>query len=87
VHTCPRDSDMQFARLGVAIDHADPATLTRGDLLFWNGHVAIVFGEGLLLHANGFHMETVIEPLIPAIARIAAEGLPVTGARRMPVGQ
>lgn len=81
----PRDSDMQACGLGTAIDHADPARLTRGDLLFWNGHVAIVLDDGQLLHANGHHMETVIEPLQQAVARIAGMGLEVTGARRVGV--
>jgi cell wall-associated NlpC family hydrolase len=80
---CPRDSDMQASRLGTAIDHSDPARLDRGDLLFWQGHVGIVLGDGQLLHANGHHMETAIEPLDTAIARIAQAGLPVTGARRV----
>lgn len=80
---CPRDSDMQADRLGVAIDHRDPHALDRGDFLFWKGHVAIVAGDSTLLHANGHHMETVIEPLAEAVDRIAALGLPITGARRV----
>jgi hypothetical protein len=35
-----------------------------------------------LIHANGYHMTTVIEPLHQAVARIAALFGPVTGFRR-----
>lgn len=82
---CPRDSDMQANGVGAAVDHSRPDRLMRGDLLFWKGHVAIVAGEGRLLHANGHHMETVIEPLQQAVARIAGMGLEVSGARRVGV--
>lgn len=66
----PRDADMQEASVGkpIALD----AKLKRGDLVFWPGHVGIMRGELELLHANGFHMQTVIEPLSEAIARIGS---------------
>ena len=38
---CPRDSDMQERALGTTVA-SDIATLRRGDLIFWKGHVAIV---------------------------------------------
>lgn len=80
----PRDSDQQAATLGAAVDwDGDPDSLRRGDLVFWKGHVGIVAGPDNLLHANGFHMATVIEPLGAAIARIASGGTPVTGVRRL----
>lgn len=80
----PRDTDMQEDALGHRLGWSgDPADLRRGDLIFWKGHVAIVAGENLMLHANGFHMATVIEPLAPAIARIAAAGHEVTSIRRL----
>src|SRR4051794_2010417 len=78
--SCPRDSDMQERTLGTPVD---PAHLRRGDLVFWNGHVAIVRDEGSLVHANGFHMQVAIEPTAAALARIAAAGSPVTSARRL----
>ncbi|WP_026782002.1 C40 family peptidase [Pleomorphomonas koreensis] len=81
----PRDTDQQEAAVGAAIDwNGDPDALVRGDLLFWKGHVGIVAGPDRLLHASGFQMATVIEPLGAAIARIAAGGGPVTGVRRLP---
>ncbi|HET6971763.1 MAG TPA: NlpC/P60 family protein [Phenylobacterium sp.] len=67
---CPRDTDQQEA-LGAAIAAAD---FDRGDLVFWKGHVAMGLGDGRIVHANGHHMATVVEPLSEAIARIAAAG-------------
>jgi hypothetical protein len=79
---CPRDSDMQERALGAEIDLAD---LRRGDLVFWNGHVAIARGGGALLHANAFHMQVAIEPAAEAVERIRASGSEVTSVRRMAV--
>ena len=67
---CPRDTDQQQA-LGREIT---PAEFARGDLVFWKGHVAIGCDGTRILHANGHHMATVIEPLAGAIERIAAAG-------------
>lgn len=81
----PRDTDQQEAAVGEPVDwNGDPDALRRGDLVFWKGHVGIVAGPDQLLHANGFHMATVVEPLGAAIARIASGGVPVTGVRRLP---
>jgi cell wall-associated NlpC family hydrolase len=76
----PRDSDMQERALGVAVPLSD---LQRGDLVFWQGHVAIARDATTLLHANVFHMAVVIEPVAEAIARIRAAGSEVTSVRRM----
>lgn len=76
---CPRDTDMQEAALGEAVE----GDLRRGDFVFWKGHVGIMLDEKRLLHANGHHMLTVIEPLDEAVARIAAKGSDVTGVRRL----
>lgn len=62
----PRDSDQQrdaFSEIG-------QGELTRGDLAFWPGHVAILIDEDRIIHANGHHMQTAIEPLVEACARI-----------------
>jgi len=77
---CPRDSDMQEKALGtpVAIGEA-----RRGDLIFWNGHVAVVRDDAMLLHANAFHMAVTIEPIAQAVARIAAAGSAVTSVKRL----
>ena len=44
--------------------------LHRGDLVFWPGHVGIMTDGVMLLHANGHHMSTVVEPLVDAAVRI-----------------
>lgn len=62
----PRDSDMQQAELGVAVND----TLTRGDLVFWDGHVGIMQDGDKVLHANAHHMAVVCEPLVDVVARI-----------------
>jgi cell wall-associated NlpC family hydrolase len=67
---CPRDTDMQ-EEMGQAITASE---FGRGDLVFWKGHVAMGTGDGRIVHANGHHMATVIEPLAEAIARIKAAG-------------
>jgi cell wall-associated NlpC family hydrolase len=84
----PRDSDMQEATLGEPVAIEDPETpLARGDLVFWKGHVGIMRDPLTLLHANGWHMKTVSEPLIEARDRIAASGGGhVTSVRRFSLG-
>jgi hypothetical protein len=66
----PRDADMQEASVGVEI--APGSELRRGDLVFWQGHVGLMRSSTELLHANAYHMQTVIEPLADAIARVGA---------------
>jgi cell wall-associated NlpC family hydrolase len=82
---CPRDSDMQERALGASVEVAGAlrSGLQRGDLLFWQGHVAIVRDPATLLHANAFHMGVAVEPVIEAIARIRAAGSELTGIRRL----
>ena len=76
---CPRDTDMQ-AGIGVAVA---PGDLARGDLVFWKGHVGMMLDAERMVHANGHHMATVVEPLAEAIARIEAAGYgPPTAYRR-----
>jgi cell wall-associated NlpC family hydrolase len=81
----PRDSDMQEAGSGEPIAIDDSLTpLERGDLVFWKGHVGIMRDPVTLLHANGWHMKVVSEPLAEARIRIAANGGgEVTSARRL----
>ncbi len=79
---CPRDSDMQRDGLGRALDPAESKKLQRGDLIFWNGHVAIVRDADTIVHANAHHMATVVENTRDAIARIkAASG--ITAIKRL----
>jgi cell wall-associated NlpC family hydrolase len=79
----PRDSDMLEEAMGapVAVD----GSRTRGDLVFWKGHVGIMRDAATLIHANGWHMKVAFEPLAEARARIAASGGgDVTSVRRVP---
>ena len=81
---CPRDSDQQAKELGTPLKGKFGAEkLKRGDLVFWEGHVGIMADETRLLHANGHHMETVIEPLAEAVERISQSGLEVSTVRRI----
>jgi cell wall-associated NlpC family hydrolase len=80
---CPRDSDMQEQGLGRALDRNEAKRLERGDLIFWKGHVAIVRDATTILHANAYHVATVIEPTRDAIARIKAAGSDVESIKRL----
>jgi cell wall-associated NlpC family hydrolase len=58
--------------------------LQRGDLVFWKGHVGVMRDALILLHASGWHMQVVSEPLEEAVARIAANGGgAITSIRRL----
>lgn len=80
----PRDTDMQAAALGAPLNVGDDlAGLRRGDLVFWNGHVAIMADGEEIIHASGHAMMVVRERLADAIERIARlYGRPV-GFRRL----
>ena len=80
---CPRDSDMQRDGLGRTLDAAEAKRLQRGDLIFWNGHVAIARDAESIVHANAHHMATVIENTRDAIARIKAAGSEVLAIKRL----
>jgi cell wall-associated NlpC family hydrolase len=78
---CPRDTDMMEREFGQPLAF-DAAVLQRGDLVFWKGHVGMMLDGERLIHANGHHMMTVIEPLSDALKRIAALFGPATSFRR-----
>jgi cell wall-associated NlpC family hydrolase len=78
---CPRDTDMMERELGTALP-MDPAALRRGDLVFWPGHVGMMLDGERLIHANGHHMLTVIEPLSEALRRIESMFGPASSFRR-----
>ena len=81
---CPRDSDMQETALGEPLAPPfDPSKLRRGDLVFWNGHVAIVQDAATLIHANVSHMAVASEPIADAIGRIRSSAGEVTSVRRL----
>jgi len=76
----PRDSDMQAAAIGAALDPA--GGLQRGDLVFWKGHVAMLTDPETILHASGHTMQVSREAFAEAKQRIAyLYGVP-TGFRR-----
>ena len=81
----PRDSDMQLAEIGNAVEARDGLSgLRRGDLVFWRGHVGIMTGEQDFLHANAHHMAVELEPFAAARDRIKAVGYDVLCVRRLP---
>ncbi len=79
----PRDTDMQEAALGQALDGGINAPLRRGDLVFWKGHVGLLTAPDRLLHANAHHMAVAAEPLSRAVSRIASSAGQVTSVRRL----
>lgn len=91
---CPRDSDMQAAEIGAALDVPDVLArperadvdvdgLARGDLVFWPGHVGIMTDGHMLLHATGHFMSTVVEPVVDVALRTSRlTGDPVIAVRR-----
>ncbi|MEO0635186.1 MAG: NlpC/P60 family protein [Pseudomonadota bacterium] len=79
-----RDSDMQSATLGEALDPDMPLNnLSTGDLVFWRGHVGLISKPGVLLHCNARTMSAVEEPLEEAVERIANLYEQPTGFRRV----
>lgn len=58
---CPRDSEQQADALGTTL--ANGESLNRGDLVFFKGHVGIMWDMENLLHANASSMNVTIELL------------------------
>ncbi len=82
--SAPRDSDMQRAEIGTAIEiPEDLEGLQRGDLVFWPGHVGIMTDGVMLLHANAHHMAVVVETLPEAAERIAKHVGPIAAIKRV----
>jgi cell wall-associated NlpC family hydrolase len=78
---CPGDADLQQV-LGQEI--AEGASLQRGDLIFWKGHVALIVDETRLIHANGHTMSVAYEGITECFARIARQdGTPIINRRRL----
>ena len=81
---CPGDSDQQEERLGRPLGEEEP--LERGDLVFWDGHVAIALDSERIVHANAGAMAVAVEGLADAVARIEAQGDGRPTSRRRPPG-
>jgi cell wall-associated NlpC family hydrolase len=79
----PRDSDMQEAELGEALTEIELDYLTRGDLIFWKGHVAIVRDDDTIVHANAHHMAVAIEDIGNACRRIRKTAGEITSVKRL----
>jgi cell wall-associated NlpC family hydrolase len=79
----PRDSDMQAELVGQPLPSQDgvPA-VTRGDLIFWPGHVGIMRDENVMIHASAHVMAVLTEPLSEAIERLARKGVKLAAIRR-----
>jgi hypothetical protein len=81
---CWRDSDMQEVSFLPEIKPAtDLSNLQRGDLIFWEGHVAIVRDRSTVIHAHGDHMAVAIEATADAVARNRADGIAISSVRRL----
>ena len=57
----PRNSKDQSNLIKPEIKDSD--NLERGCVIFWDGHVAIMINNSSCIHANAYHMKTVVEPL------------------------
>lgn len=78
---CPRDSDQQLA----AFPEVAFGERQRGDVVGFPGHVGILVGPDALLHANAFHMTTLVEPLADVVARLQPlHDKPILGFVRPP---
>jgi cell wall-associated NlpC family hydrolase len=71
---------LQEKLLGVPVEGGVAGSLARGDLVFWKGHVGILADAARMVHASGYAMTVVVEPLADAVARIG----PPTSLRRIP---
>ena len=70
----PRDTELQEHVVG---SPAEP--VKAGDIVYFSGHVGIMADDKNIIHANGFHMKTCIEPLTVVTGR--CDG--VTSIRRL----
>ncbi len=64
----PRDTSEQMnfpQKLEIGLESCN-----RGSLVYWKGHVGIFINENFIIHANGYHMSTVIESFNKANKRI-----------------
>lgn len=72
---CPRDADQQEREVGLSIEPGQQfENLKRGDLVFWDGHVAMMTDAARVIHATSHHMQVAYEPLGEAVERIRSAG-------------
>lgn len=79
-HALPRDSDMQRAEAGELLSKdGEGVSYTRGDLVFFPGHVGLMVDGERLIHATAHSMTVTVEPL----ADVAARGGGILAVRRV----
>jgi cell wall-associated NlpC family hydrolase len=78
----PRDSYTQRT-VGTPIPiTADLKGLKRGDIMCWEGHVALVIDKDIIIHANGFFLKVTRELIAQACARLEVKYGPLVAIRR-----
>ena len=79
----PRDTDMMEEKLGSFLS-ISKNNYSRGDLVFWKGHVGIMVSKTDIIHANAFHMSVIVEPLSVVIDRsLERGGGEITSVKRL----
>ena len=63
----PRDTKDQIK---YSIKNAKSSILKKGDIMFWEGHVAICINSKKLIHAYGPEKKVLIMPITKTISRI-----------------
>lgn len=66
-HDIPRNTTDQME---IRKNNSNLEKLKRGFAVFWKGHVGIMVDNLNCIHANAFHMKTVVEPLKTIIVRM-----------------
>ena len=83
--SAPRNSDHQCASLGAPIGDASAlGIMRRGDLVFWNSHVAIAVDERRIIHANGLAMAVSIDDAAGFARAVEASEGPIMAINRLP---
>jgi len=65
--SCPRDTKDQIKYIK---KNSKKRKLSKGDIIFWKGHVAMCLNSKQLIHAYGPEKKVVIMPIIETINRI-----------------
>ena len=83
-YECPRDSTQQCEVLGENIDiKADISSLRRGDIIFWEGHVAIYIETNKIVHSNMTSMDVRVENFRKIKERLDKEDNHIKSVARM----
>ena len=83
-YECPRDSTQQCEVLVENIDiKADISSLRRGDIIFWEGHVAIYIETNKIVHSNMTSMDVRVENFRKIKERLDKEDNHIKSVARM----